>query len=405
MKDDEKITRLELTAKFLDSLKATDKEQRYTDAKTPGLTIAVKPASANKAEGSKLWRLRYTVNGVAKMISLGQYPLVGLREARDKAFLIRKDLENGIDPVQKKKAAKHSVEGKTFKEVAEKWIASRAKDKWAESHATRNEQRLKGNIYPVLGDKDLNALTLEDFENALQPVVDRGALETAQRICALCIEILQYAARFKYLANRGIIYDLQQFKKDDLQPKRCLRQSSRATGDVAKASRPIGLSEETASGGNIMMFVMSDELSQMSTDQKCDRLFEILYDLHSMAYMVRLNSDYYEKQEDLEGRLEILEATVRALNSRQNAIDKCVETPSETWADILEQGIKEKSFTRKQLEFLLFLCWRSTGEWAVDPSEHQARYANAFLNGYQRKNTTPAGFFGRLKKLFRLRKQ
>lgn len=224
MENAEKKTRLELTAKFLDGLKATDKEQRYTDAKTPGLTFAVKPVieedkadgSKPKTGGSKLWRFRYMVNGVAKMISLGQYPLVGLKEAREKAFLVRKDLESGIDPVQKRRAAKQSGADKTFKEVAEKWIASRAKDKWVESHATRNEQRLKGNIYPDLGETDVNALTLDDFEKALQPVVDRGSLETAQRICALCIEILQYAARFKYLVNRSIIYDLQQFKKHDL---------------------------------------------------------------------------------------------------------------------------------------------------------------------------------------------
>ena len=33
----EKKSRLEFTAKFVETVKATDKEQRFTDAKTPGL--------------------------------------------------------------------------------------------------------------------------------------------------------------------------------------------------------------------------------------------------------------------------------------------------------------------------------------------------------------------------------
>lgn len=74
----EKKNRLEFTVKFVESVKATDKEQHFTDAKTPGLTLAVKPAAESKKDGSKLWRFRYLLNGAAKMISLGEYPTVSL---------------------------------------------------------------------------------------------------------------------------------------------------------------------------------------------------------------------------------------------------------------------------------------------------------------------------------------
>lgn len=32
----------------------------------------------------------------------------------------------------------------------------------------------------------------------------------------MCIEILNYAARFRYLTDKNIIFDLQQYKKEDL---------------------------------------------------------------------------------------------------------------------------------------------------------------------------------------------
>ncbi len=65
--------------------------------------------------------------------------------------------------------------------------------------------------------KNITDLTLSDFGKAFIPLKRRGALETAQRICAMCIEILSYAARFRYhLEDKNLIFDLQQYKKEDL---------------------------------------------------------------------------------------------------------------------------------------------------------------------------------------------
>ena len=91
------IKRLEFTVKFIEGIKPTDKEVRYTDAKTPGLTLAVKPATERKKEGSKLWRFRYMLNGKAQMLSLGAFPAVSLKDAREKAHEIRKQIDGGAD--------------------------------------------------------------------------------------------------------------------------------------------------------------------------------------------------------------------------------------------------------------------------------------------------------------------
>lgn len=212
----EKKSRLEFTAKFVEALKASDKETRYTDAKTPGLTLAVKPATDRKKDGSKLWRFRYMLGGKAKMLSLGEYPVVSLKEARDKAYELRKALDGGQDPSQERKREKQ-VAGKTsFQAIAEAWLDDRTENKWEASHAKRNRERLKNNIFPVFGVKDINDLTLSDFDRAFLPIKRRSALETAHRICAMCIEILSYAARFRYLQDKNLIFDLQQYKKEDL---------------------------------------------------------------------------------------------------------------------------------------------------------------------------------------------
>lgn len=213
---EEKKSRLEFTVKFVENVKATDKEQRFTDAKTPGLTLAVKPAGLRKKDGSKLWRFRYLFNGAAKMLSLGDYPTISLKEARDKAHEVRKLVAEGIDPSQERKIEKQTAAFKTFQAVTEAWLNDRTENRWEASHAKRNRERFVGNIFPVIGTVNLNDLTLTDFDKAFIPLKRRGALETAHRICAMCIEVLSYAGRFRYLDDKNIIFELQQYKKEDL---------------------------------------------------------------------------------------------------------------------------------------------------------------------------------------------
>lgn len=149
-----------------------------------------------------------------------------------------------------------------------------------------------------------------------------------------------------------------------------------------------------------MMFVMSDDLRGLATDQKIDYLFEILYDTHSMAYTVCLNADYFKNQNNLENRLETLEEAVASNKSQQNAIKRCVETPHTVWKNIFEQYANGGLINRYELEFLSFLHWRSENNWPIDPTESQARYAVAFLNGYERRKKKTS-LLNRLKSVFR----
>ena len=56
--------------------------------------------------GGKLWRLKYRVGGTEKLLSIGVYPDVSLREARRRRDDARELIAKGLDPVEQKKAAK-----------------------------------------------------------------------------------------------------------------------------------------------------------------------------------------------------------------------------------------------------------------------------------------------------------
>ena len=62
--------------------KPKDKQYKLADGK--GLVLLVNP------NGSKWWRLRYSIDGSEKMLSLGVYPEVSLTLARHKSNDARK---------------------------------------------------------------------------------------------------------------------------------------------------------------------------------------------------------------------------------------------------------------------------------------------------------------------------
>ncbi len=76
----------------------------YKLADGDGLTLLVNP------NGSK-WCLRYRFGGREKMLSVGVYPDVPLKHARDKRDSIRKMIASGVDLSVKREAEKKGATG------------------------------------------------------------------------------------------------------------------------------------------------------------------------------------------------------------------------------------------------------------------------------------------------------
>lgn len=79
-----------LTDTAIRAAKPTEKQQKLYDGS--GLFLLLFP------NGSKVWRFKYHFQGREKLISLGTYPAVSLKDAREKAAEARKTLGTGKDP-------------------------------------------------------------------------------------------------------------------------------------------------------------------------------------------------------------------------------------------------------------------------------------------------------------------
>lgn len=85
-----------LTEARIRAAKPKDKPYKLRDGR--GLHLLVNPS------GARLWRLRFRQPGRESMASLGTYPDVPLKVARERREETRKSIAAGIDPAAQRRA-------------------------------------------------------------------------------------------------------------------------------------------------------------------------------------------------------------------------------------------------------------------------------------------------------------
>jgi len=209
-----------LSDKAILAAKSKDKQYKLSDG--DGLTLLV------RTTGAKLWQLRYRIDGKEKTLSIGQYPLVSLADARIKAFTARQSVQSGIDPHEEKKAAiaatqeqeerKTKDEDLAFEKIAREWFAKfSAAEGWVDGHAAKVIRRMEMDIFPWMGKRPINEITPPELLTVIRRMEARGVLESAHRALSTCGRIFRYAVA-SGLAERDPSSDLRgalpPFKKD-----------------------------------------------------------------------------------------------------------------------------------------------------------------------------------------------
>ena len=125
------------------------------------------------------WQLRATVNGRRRDIGLGSLALVSLKEARDAAFELRRDIQRGIDPVAERK--RRRLEILTFKAAALR-VHAEQKASWKNGkHQDQWITTLENYAFPLLGNRLLNDIEGPLIREVLLPIW-LAKPETARRV-------------------------------------------------------------------------------------------------------------------------------------------------------------------------------------------------------------------------------
>lgn len=194
-----KLTELEIK-------KAEIKDKDYNLSDGDGLYFVV------RRNGSKFFRLDFRYGGKRLSMSLGTYPKVSLKEAREKKDESKKLLNENINPISEKRIKKSS-EYLTLGIVINEWLELRAKSS-SEATITQN-RRMLNNFTNWLGNVAIKDVKRIDIINILEKIQNKGVIETAHRLLSLMNKIYMFAVTKGYIEH-NIIADID--KKSVLVP-------------------------------------------------------------------------------------------------------------------------------------------------------------------------------------------
>lgn len=162
-----------------------------------GLYLLVTP-------GGRWWRFKYRLGGREKGISLGTYPDVSLKRAREKRDEARRLVADGLDPSDQRRAAK-DAQADTFKAIAEEWLP---KQHFSDKTLEKARWTFDDLIYPYIGGRPVRQITAPEVLDLVRRLEARGKHETAHRTKQRIGQVLRYAIATGR-AERDVTADLR----------------------------------------------------------------------------------------------------------------------------------------------------------------------------------------------------
>ncbi len=137
--------------------------------------------------GARSWIFRVTVGSKRRHIGLGSYPEISLAEARELALEMKRKIKAGIDPVDERQADRASAVSEqkhrtTFEAAFNRFYEEKVKGELKNAkHIKQWRSTLTTYAFPVIGDKAVAAITVEDLLAVLKPIW-MTKNETASRV-------------------------------------------------------------------------------------------------------------------------------------------------------------------------------------------------------------------------------
>lgn len=178
---------MSLTDAKIRNTKPADKPIKLTDA--GGLYLEVRPT------GAKLWRYRYRIDGKENIFAIGDYPRIGLAEARGERDKARELVRQKVHPAHNRQAERltaSSANTNTFEVVAREWIAKKS-IKWTPYYLRQVERFLAADVFPFVGKFPIRNVTAAHLLEIIRRIEARDAHSVALLIRQWSSAIFRYA--------------------------------------------------------------------------------------------------------------------------------------------------------------------------------------------------------------------
>lgn len=184
-----------LTDREIKAFAATDRPQKKADFGGLYLYISPRARDGGTGGGTMVWRFKYRHAGKEKLLVLGRYPAVSLKDARRMRDQAKDLLATGKDPSLQAKRLKLIGDAQaldTFEKHARAWHEA-SKGRWKPVHAEDVLTSMERDLFPTIGDHPVTSIDKPLLLAALKKVEARGSLETARRLLQRASRVFNYA--------------------------------------------------------------------------------------------------------------------------------------------------------------------------------------------------------------------
>jgi integrase len=189
------------------------KTRKLHDGGRNGLHILCHPS------GRKVFAVRYAhpVTRKEQTLTIGEYPLVSLRTARERAEQARTLRLQGVDPREAEKREKEEIRAAaedTFEQIAQEWIRIRGSH-WSDAYRKKISTLVSRHLFPALGKEPITKISAPRLLSILRPIEACGKTDQAHTL------LEQAAAIFRFAISTGrAVNDPAAALKDALVPHR-----------------------------------------------------------------------------------------------------------------------------------------------------------------------------------------
>lgn len=153
--------------------------------------------------GKKIWRVLWREEGKDKQFTIGEYPAISLKVAREERTRVKGLLAQGLDPNDEKKwkleqaAHEAAVQSRTFEAVAREWHDRKTMSQ-SENSRKLKIQRLTKHVFPHIGPILITELTRPDLVKTLMAVEESGTSDMPKRVAGIIDAVCRYACDVGY---------------------------------------------------------------------------------------------------------------------------------------------------------------------------------------------------------------
>ena len=182
-----------LTTRSVETMKPPPNRREIADRHLPGLYLVLQPS------GAKSWAVRYRHGGTTRKHTLGSYPALDLKAARDLAAKALRGVAEGRDP-GREKAYQRTVKPDTVAAVVAQFVELHCKRKNRPRTAQETERLLTLHVLPRWRSRLLKDITRRDVRDLLNGIVESGTPIAANRTLSAVRKLFNWAVGEEIIA-------------------------------------------------------------------------------------------------------------------------------------------------------------------------------------------------------------